>query len=339
VAWCRCPAWTAGRTAGRDQRHRCRSALRTVRRRNAVQTVSQQGEPGARSVTVPAGSGKTELIAATVAKIAAEDGGVLVLTHTHAGVDALRRRMRRLGVPKERITVRTIDSWSFDLIRHYPQLAELRVPAVPVWGNAPQYHKAAMRAARSTAVRRMLRVSHRLVLVDEYQDCLIDQHNLVLGLREAVPTAVFGDPLQRLFNFGHNRPVSWTTDVLRHSPTLALRRIRGVGTWTTPSSVSGSSQSGNNCSPDNRSRRLTRRRQQRSSPCLGRLLGQSSLRRPYSSRSTVRPAWQRIFRQRHDSDSVPAARSEVQMMRYDLCSDRSTRCFRLRRRGPLIEPC
>ncbi len=92
-------------------------------------------------------SGKTELIAATVAKIAAEDGGVLVLTHTHAGVDALRRRMRRLGVPKERITVRTIDSWSFDLIRHYLQLAELRVPAVPVWGNAPRYHKPCERHA------------------------------------------------------------------------------------------------------------------------------------------------------------------------------------------------
>jgi hypothetical protein len=68
----------------------------------------------------------------------------------------------------------------------------------------------------------MLRVSHRLVLVDEYQDCLIDQHNLVLALREAVPTAVFGDPLQRLFNFGHNRPVSWTTDVLTAFPHVGV---------------------------------------------------------------------------------------------------------------------
>ncbi len=65
-------------------------------------------------------------------------------------------------------------------------------------------------------------MSHRLVLVDEYQDCLIDQHNLVLALREAVPTAVFGDPLQGLFNFGHNRPVSWTTDVLTAFPHVGV---------------------------------------------------------------------------------------------------------------------
>lgn len=174
------------------------------------------------SITLPAGSGKTELIAAVVAKIAAGGGVVLVLTHTHAGVDALRRRMRRFGVPRDGVAVRTIDSWSFDLIRHFPDLAGLQVPEEPIWADVARYHQAATKAVGSRAVRRMLQVSYRAILVDEYQDCLVDQHALVLSLRAAVPTAVFGDPLQGLFSFGSNRPVVWADDVVSHFPEVLV---------------------------------------------------------------------------------------------------------------------
>lgn len=166
------------------------------------------------SVTLPAGAGKTEMIAAVVSAVARRGGTVLVLTHTHAGVDALRRRVMRFGVESDRVAVRTIDAWSFDLIRHYPLLAGVHVPEVPDWTQSRSYHQAATRAVGSAAVGRMLRVSYQLVLVDEYQDCLIDQHQLVLAIRDAVPTAVFGDPLQGLFDFSSNQPVVWGTDVL-----------------------------------------------------------------------------------------------------------------------------
>lgn len=174
------------------------------------------------SVTLPAGSGKTELIAAMVSEVAAQGGTVLVLTHTHAGVDALRRRMRKFGVPKERVVVRTIDAWCFDLIRHFPQLAELEVPETPVWANSCLYHQAAARAVSTQAVQRMLAVSYQMVLVDEYQDCLIDQHHVILGIASTVPTAVFGDPLQGLFDFGRNRPVQWGRDVLPAFPDVVV---------------------------------------------------------------------------------------------------------------------
>lgn len=170
------------------------------------------------SVTLPAGAGKTELIAAVVSAVARRGGTSLVLTHTHAGVDALRRRMARFGVGREHVAVRTIDAWSFDLIRHYPLLAGVQVPEVPDWTQSRVYHQSAVHAVASTAVRRMLKVSYQLVLVDEYQDCLADQHRLVLAICNAVPAAVFGDPLQGLFDFGGNQPVAWADDVLPAFP-------------------------------------------------------------------------------------------------------------------------
>lgn len=166
------------------------------------------------SVTLPAGAGKTELIAATAAEVASQNGSSLVLTHTHAGVDALRRRMKKFGVTSDRVVVRTIDSWSYDLIAHFPSLSGLGVGAAPDWSRVADYHRGAARAVASRAVERMLRASYTNLFIDEYQDCLADQHELALALARVLPTAVFGDPLQCLFNFGRNRPVDWVGEVL-----------------------------------------------------------------------------------------------------------------------------
>lgn len=174
------------------------------------------------SVTLPAGAGKTELIAASVAVATQQGGTCLVLTHTHAGVDALRRRMKKFGVASEQVVVRTIDSWSYDLIAHFPRLAGLAVPDTPDWSKSADYHRAAARAATTRAVERMLKVSYTHLFIDEYQDCLVDQHELVLALATTVPTAVFGDPLQSLFNFSKNHPVDWDSDVLPNFPATKI---------------------------------------------------------------------------------------------------------------------
>lgn len=145
-----------------------------------------------------------------------------MLTHTHAGVDVLRRRMKKFGVDNERVVVRTIDSWSYDLIAHFPSLAGLDVSVVPDWSKSADYHRAAARATTSSAVGRMLKVSYTHLFVDEYQDCLVDQHELVLALATTLPTAVFGDPLQSLFNFSDNRPVDWESDILPNFPAVEV---------------------------------------------------------------------------------------------------------------------
>lgn len=174
------------------------------------------------SVALPAGTGKTELIAAAVAEVARCGGTSLVLTHTHAGVDALRQRMQKFDVSGEQVFIRTIDSWSYDLIAHFPDLAGIAVTDAPDWTISDEYHRAAARAARSRAMTRMLGVSYTHLFVDEYQDCLIDQHELVVAVGKTIPTAVFGDPLQSLFNFGKNLPVDWDSGVVPIFPAVKL---------------------------------------------------------------------------------------------------------------------
>lgn len=192
------------------------------------------------SIELPAGCGKTELIV-RLAKAKADSGKrTLLLTHTHAGVDALRRRCRRLGVPSSAVWIRTIDSWAFDLIRSFPQLAEVSARDEPDWAESEIYHRGAARASSAEAVARMLRVSYSLVLVDEYQDCSIEQHRLAMAIAEFVPTLVFGDRAQGLLWFAKPRPVDWEGDVIPAFPAIDVefvpRRWLGtnplLGAWT-----------------------------------------------------------------------------------------------------------
>jgi hypothetical protein len=182
------------------------------------------------SIELPAGAGKTQLIAEVANDYRRREHRTLILTHTHAGVDALRRRIRDQGGSSKGTTIRTIDGWCFDLIKHFPELADLEAAPEPNWTEAGSYHLAAERAIRAPAVRRMLEASYELIAVDEYQDCVIAQHRVIAALLEAVPTVVFGDPLQGLFDFGGNQPVDWD-DVLEFFPPceIPIKAWRWVG--------------------------------------------------------------------------------------------------------------
>ena len=119
------------------------------------------------------------------------------------------------------MTVRTLDSWCFDLIGSFPQLSDIEVGPEPDWRDTAKYHAAGAQAILSSAVRRMLAVSYELLIVDEYQDCQLWQHELIKAISAVVPTCVFGDPLQGLFFFGDSRPVTWERDVLPAFPAVA----------------------------------------------------------------------------------------------------------------------
>ena len=72
-------------------------------------------------VEAPAGCGKTEAIVRTVG--AHCNDPQLILTHTHAGVDALRQRFRQHQVPASRFRVDTIAGWAWGWVRKYPDNA------------------------------------------------------------------------------------------------------------------------------------------------------------------------------------------------------------------------
>src|SRR5262245_20898282 len=72
------------------------------------------------TITAPAGCGKTHLIADALKR---HDSAkpVLILTHTNAGVVALRGKLDRLGVPSRAYRLFTIDGWAMRLISMFPQ--------------------------------------------------------------------------------------------------------------------------------------------------------------------------------------------------------------------------
>jgi hypothetical protein len=69
-------------------------------------------------VEAPAGCGKTETIVHTVGRFC--DGCQLVLTHTHAGVDALRQRFRHHSIKQSKYHIDTIAGWAWGWVRMYP---------------------------------------------------------------------------------------------------------------------------------------------------------------------------------------------------------------------------
>lgn len=174
------------------------------------------------SVEMPAGAGKTHLLAAAVATAFAESKRSLVLTHTNAGVDAIRRRLRSFGVPSGAARVETITSWAFSLVRAYPQLAGIAVTDLPDWALSDEYVLGATRVAETVAIADIHTTSFDYVFVDEYQDCTLVHHAFVAAIADAVPrTILLGDRLQAIFGFA-GALAEWDNHVLPEFPAFAI---------------------------------------------------------------------------------------------------------------------
>lgn len=165
------------------------------------------------SVVAPAGHGKTELIA----KLTGLAGRTLVLTHTHAGVHALRARMSRLGIDPRAAAVDTLTSWASRYTAAFPTLGK-PLGRMPVGNEWSELYTGGLDVLSASPVRDVIAASYDRVLVDEYQDCDLPQHHLVIALAEQLPTIVFGDPMQGIFGFRGNPSVLWERDVFPEFP-------------------------------------------------------------------------------------------------------------------------
>jgi hypothetical protein len=169
------------------------------------------------AVVAAAGCGKTDLIARSVA---VAPGRQLVLTHTNAGVDAIRRRLRRCGVAADRIAVDTIHGWCLKYIVAYPQ----RSGGLPVGADGGTNWNAICPSManllETPTVRKVVKASYDGLYVDEYQDCDEPQHELVRRLSDFMSTRILGDPLQAVFRFAGELP-PWTAEVEASFPRVA----------------------------------------------------------------------------------------------------------------------
>lgn len=176
------------------------------------------------SVTAPAGCGKTQLIADT---LAAHTGSkpILVLTHTNAGVAALRARMVKAAIPSSAYRISTIDGFAMRLAGKFPlrsglpaQMLELANPGL----DYPAIREAAANLLQAGHINAPLRATYASLFVDEYQDCNAAQHRLVAWAAETLPTCVLGDPMQAIFGFGGNCLVNWQVDVESQFPPVGM---------------------------------------------------------------------------------------------------------------------
>jgi len=165
---------------------------------------------GAGYVVAPAGFGKTYLIAEATARSA---GRQLILTHTYAGVNALRRKMRALGVSDRLYHIDTIASWSLRICLSYSQTSGWREERPADNEQWIAVYEACTRMLDQAFVRRLVRASYHGLYVDEYQDCSVAQHGVVLKLARDLPSRILGDPLQGIFDFDGQNPVDWARDV------------------------------------------------------------------------------------------------------------------------------
>ena len=156
-------------------------------------------------VEAPAGCGKTEAIVRTVGDYCADPQ--LVLTHTHAGVDALRQRFHDHRVPSARYHVDTIAGWAWSWVRKYPANAGYSDSVDFVDWNAVYAGMTGLLKKRF--VRQGVLNSYAGVIVDEYQDCTVPMHRLILALKEILPCRVLGDDLQGVFGFRDDPLVTW----------------------------------------------------------------------------------------------------------------------------------
>ncbi|WP_207953839.1 UvrD-helicase domain-containing protein [Sinorhizobium meliloti] len=160
------------------------------------------------SVTAPAGCGKTQLIADSLGRHS-DRKPILILTHTNAGVAALRSRLERAGVKSSSYRLATLDGWALRTLKTFPARSEIDVDHLELAdprNDYPAIKQAAASLLAGTHIDDILDASYSRVIVDEYQDCGSEQHQMVCHLSTVLPTVVLGDPMQEIFSWQGAHP-------------------------------------------------------------------------------------------------------------------------------------
>ena len=162
----------------------------------------------------PAGHGKTTAIADCLLQCP-KNSLHLVLTHTHAGIASLRTKFRKKNVPSNSYQLETITGFAQRYV-----LSFLGESALPAEDDKEYFDKAVEKCTKllkTQVVQYVITATYNGVFVDEYQDCTVDQHNMIMALCEHLPVHLFGDALQGIFNFGSKKLVDFEKDLFDFS--------------------------------------------------------------------------------------------------------------------------
>ena len=159
----------------------------------------------------PAGYGKTHTIAECL-KYLKEQKSIenqLVLTHTHAGVASIKEKVGKVS-PICKYHIETIPSFAQKYVEAF-YCGE--IPEQNQSNYFPFIIKKAIILFRLNPIKNIIKETYKGLFVDEYQDCTISQHNLIIALAEILLTHLLGDPLQGIFSFNGESLVDFESDL------------------------------------------------------------------------------------------------------------------------------
>lgn len=158
----------------------------------------------------PAGYGKTFTIVSCVKRLLCEKP-ILILTHTHAGVAALKAKMSKQGVERDKYKIDTISSFIQRYVLSFFKQSEIG-PQEDTRNYFPNVLDKSIILFQKPTIKRIFIESYSHLFVDEYQDCTKRQHELIEIFATYIPTHLFGDPLQGIFDFEGNPSVKFPSD-------------------------------------------------------------------------------------------------------------------------------
>lgn len=150
-------------------------------------------------VIAPAGYGKTHTII-DILKCYQGSKKILVLTHTHAGIASIREKAKKEHIDSALYSLDTISSFALFLTNSFVSHKE-RIPQPDDDNYFPCVIAIASNIIKAKPVKDYLFYSYSHLIVDEYQDCTLQQHRFVMRLSEIMKTHILGDPLQGIFDF------------------------------------------------------------------------------------------------------------------------------------------
>jgi len=175
-------------------------------------------------IIIPAGCGKTEIIAKAISYSDEKNRKQLILTHTHAGVKSIYDRLKRLKIPSKLYHIDTIDGFTLQYASAFPVTSGLGLNFDPSKNEWEKVHKAALKIASNKTVKNIILSSFCGVYVDEYQDCTLQQHAFIMALAAILPCRIVGDPLQGIFDIKGNQIVNWYRDVLPNFERINIKK-------------------------------------------------------------------------------------------------------------------
>ncbi|MCY1640667.1 UvrD-helicase domain-containing protein [Methylorubrum sp. SL192] len=172
------------------------------------------------TITAPAGCGKTHLIAQALKRHDASKP-VLVLTHTNAGVAALKARLDKADVPARKYRLATLDGWAMRIAHLFPkrggcsaETLALKTPG----RDYPAIRASAIEIVGGNHIADILAATYSRLIVDEYQDCGVHQHKIIVAVASALPVCALGDPLQAIFGFNAGDLPHWDRVICNDLP-------------------------------------------------------------------------------------------------------------------------